>query len=107
MKKAYKELKDILRSLHPKCEVCNERLMTDVGHCLYHVHGKNAAERKIYDSYENCQSNCNSCNTGYGANANSREAKKKHWERRCKELGIDHMIEWNDRIPKYRREGFE
>ena len=81
--------------------------MTDVGHALYHVHGKNVAERKIYDSYENCQSNCNPCNTGYGPNANSREAKRQHWKKRVDELGRKHMEEWNLQILKWRRDGFE
>ena len=107
MKKKYLELKDLLKEKHPYCEVCDKNLMTDVGHALYHVHGKNVAERKIYDSYENCQSNCNICNTGYGQNANSRSSKKKHWAVRCEELGEKHMLEWNFQIPKWRRDGFE
>jgi len=101
LKKKYKELKDLLLRKHPYCEVCNIVIATDVGHCLYHIHGG------IFDSYENCQSNCNICNTGYGANANSREAKKKHWKKRCKELGRDHMLNWNNKVSKWRREGFE
>jgi len=91
MNKKYKALKDLLKSLHPKCEVCNLRNMKEVGHCLYHVHKRKF--NPIYDSYENCQSNWHQCNTGYGSNANSREAKKKHWAKRCDELGRDRMIE--------------
>ena len=101
MKKKYKELKDLLIEKYPKCEVCNDADSTDVGHCLYHVHGG------IYDSYENCQSNCNPCNCGYGPNANSRESKRKHWRKRCAELGRDHMNEWNNKVSKWRRDGFE
>jgi len=101
MQKKYKELKDLLKQLYPLCEVCNLRPMTDTGHCLYHQHGG------IFDSLENCQSNCNVCNTGYGANANSRDQKKKHWAKRCEELGRDHMENWNSQIGKYRREYFE
>jgi len=75
--------------------------MTDVGHCLYHQHGG------IFDGLENCQSNCNVCNTGYGSNANSRDQKKKHWAKRCEELGREHMLQWNSQVPKWRREGYE
>jgi len=95
----YIEFKLELLRRYPTCEVCGWRPATDVGHCLYHKHGG------IYDSFENCQSNCNICNTGYGSNANSRQAKINHWKKRKAE-GYD-MEKWNNLVPKYRREYFE
>ena len=84
------------------CEVCGINRSVEVGHCLYHKHGKKVAEMKIYDSIENCQSNCHQCNMGA---ANSRAVKKAHWAKRVAE-GYN-MDEWNEKIPKYRREGFD
>ena len=101
MKKKYKELKDLLIEKYPKCEVCNDEKATQVDHALYHVHGG------IFDSLENCRSCCSICNTGHGANANSRSSKKAHWKKRCGELGRDHMIRWNNKVSKWRREGFD
>ena len=100
MKKKYKEFKLELLARYPKCEVCNNADSTDVNHCLYHQHDG------IFDTIENCQMTCNACNCGYGPNANSRRAKKAHWKKRCKELGRDHMIKWNEKVSKYRKEGF-
>ena len=101
MDKKYKELKLMLLEKYPLCEVCEISTATQVDHALYHIHGG------IFDSVENCRSCCPNCNTGYGDNANSREAKKKHWEKRCRELGHDHMVEWNSQIGKYRKECFD
>ena len=98
MKKKYKKFKLELLSHYPVCEVCNDADSTDVNHCLYHKHGG------IFDSIENCQMTCNSCNCGYGPNANSRLAKKAHWKKREAE-GYD-MDGWNEQVSKYRREGF-
>ena len=101
MNKKYKALKDLLLSKYPVCEVCNILRASQIDHALYHVHGGQ------FDCIENCRSCCPNCNTGYGDNANSREAKKLHWQKRCEELGHDHMVEWNSQIGKYRREYFE
>ena len=84
------------------CEVCEERAGVEVGHCVYHIH--KAKFNPIYDSYENCQTNCHQCNMG---RANSRSEKKRHYAVRCEELGEQHMKDWNLTVPKYRREGFE
>jgi len=100
LKKRYKALKLRLLALYPICEVCGISRASQINHVLYHKHGG------IFDSIENCRSCCPNCNTGYGQNANSREAKKKHWLRRCKELGSDHMNEWNSKVSKWRREWF-
>ena len=102
MKRKYKALKDYLMAKYPKCEVCNKRNAAEVGHCLYHIHKRKF--NPIFDSIENCQSNCHQCNMGA---ANARSAKKAHWKKRCEELGREYMLQWNSQIPKWRREGFE
>jgi len=102
MNKKYRALKDFLIQEHPMCEVCGDREGVEVGHCLYHIH--KSKFNPIYDSYENCQSCCHQCNMG---KANSRKEKKRHWKKRCDELGKEHMKEWNLTVPKSRREGFE
>lgn len=103
MDKRYKALKDLLMERYPKCEVCNKRNAVEVGHCLYHVHKRKF--NPIYDSVENCQSNCHQCNMGHGDNANSRATKMRHWAKRESE-GYN-MVGWNEQVSEWRREGFE
>ena len=101
MKKAYKNFKLKLLAQYPICEVCDISRASQINHVLYHKHGG------IFDSFENCQSCCPNCNTGYGPNGNSRSAKKAHWKKRCLWLGVDYMDHWNNQVNKFRREGFE
>jgi hypothetical protein len=97
MNKAYRLFKEALLRRYPVCEVCGFRRATQVGHCLYHVHGG------IYDSFENCQSNCPICNSVTGR-ANWRSEKVRHWHKRVSE-GYD-MAGWNEQVPWPRRERF-
>lgn len=99
MKKKYKALKLKLLACYPICEVCDSAPASQINHVLYHIHSG------IFDSIENCQSCCPSCNCGYKGNGNSRATKKAHWKKRIAE-GYD-MSEWNLKVSKWRRDGFE
>jgi hypothetical protein len=99
------DFKLALLKRYPVCEVCGWRTATDIGHCLYHPYKERGGFDPLYTCFENCQSNCNTCNVGYGSNANSRATKQKHWAKRKAE-GYD-MDGWNAKIPAHRREGFE
>ncbi len=87
--------KIMLLETYPMCEICGVRHSVEVNHCLYHRHGG------IFDSFENCQAVCHLCHMTI---AHTRLAKIAHWEKRVME-GYN-MTQWNEKIPKMRKEGW-
>ena len=94
---SYRLLKHALLAKYPLCEVCGMRRSEEVNHCLYHKHDG------IFDTIENCQAVCHKCHME--GKAHTRENKLAHWKKR-KEEGYK-MNEWNETVPKTRREYWE
>ena len=82
-----------LASRNTHCECCGSGELLEIHHTLFH-RLKGHPELNVR---ENCAVVCHKCHVG--GLASNKDFQDRHWQKRCKELGKEHMEKWLEGLP--------